>query len=505
MVRRGKLPGQGAGVLALACAAQFMVVLDVSVVNVALPSIRAALGFDPAGLQWVVGAYALVFAGFLLPGGRLADLLGHRRTFLLGLALFTGASLVGGLAASPGTLTAMRALQGLGAAVLAPATLTILTAAHPEGPSRTRALAVWTAVSSAGGAAGNLIGGVLTDTLSWRWILLINVPVGALALLAAIRLLPTGAGDGPGPARGASGGSGSTVRRLDVLGAVLATVGVGGLVHGLSRAGADGWSSPAAVTGVAVGLVSLAAFAAVEARWARAPLVPARLVRLRAVLAGNAVMLLAGACFIPMWYFLSLHMQEALGYGALATGVGFLPHTLVGIVAARCAPAVMRRTGARTLIVLSALLAAVGFLWQSAAGAADGYLVGMLGPGIVMSAGMGLLVTPVTVLATSGVAADDAGAASGLMNAARQMGGAIGLAALVTLPGTASREPGGPTDAIPAYGPVFTAIALLCALVAALAAVALPRSHDGAAVQPEGGRGSCEGVEEVSGRNQGLS
>ncbi|WP_446464619.1 MFS transporter [Streptomyces sp. BRA346] len=245
----------------LACAAQFMVVLDVSVVNVALPAIQDALGFDGVGLQWVVGGYALVFAGFLLPGGRLADLYGRRRVFLWGLALLAASSLAGGVATTPGLLIAMRAVQGLGAAVLAPATLTILTTTFAEGPYRTRALATWTAVSSAGGAAGNLIGGVLTDTLTWRSILLINVPIGAAVLLAAARLLPADR------ARGEAG-------KLDLPGAVLATLGVGALVHGVTQAGTHGWHAPTTVIGLAVGAAALAAFAAVEVRYATAPLLP---------------------------------------------------------------------------------------------------------------------------------------------------------------------------------------------------------------------------------------
>lgn len=455
----GPVGAAGAGVLWLACAAQFMVVLDVSVVNVALPSIQRGLGFTDAALQWVVGGYALVFAGCLLLGGRLADLYGRRRVLLWGLVLFSASSLIGGLATTAGLLVAMRAVQGLGAAVLAPATLTVLTSAYAEGPVRTRALAVWTAVSSAGGAAGNVIGGVLTESLSWRWILLINVPVGAVAVLAAVRLLPADraeARDG----------------RLDVAGAALATAGVTALVYGLTQAQHRGWAGHATLLWLAGAMAVLAVFALVEARYASAPLVPPRLVRSRGIWSGNLVMLLAGACFIPMWYFLSLYMQNVLRYGALATGIGFLPHTLVGIAGARLAPTVMRWSGPRVLIIASALLSAAGFLWQSRTGA-GGYLETLLGPAIVMSAGMGLLITPITTLVTSGVRARDAGAASGLMNATRQIGGAIGLAVLVTLAATGS---GTSAD----YRSVFTAIAVVCTAVAATAC-ALPAPPRGAA------------------------
>lgn len=454
----GVLASRQAALLWLACAAQFMVVLDVSVVNVALPSIQTALGFDAAGLQWVVGGYAVVFAGFLLLGGRLADLYGRRRALVWGLALFSVSSLVGGLATNPGLLIAMRAVQGLGAAVLAPATLTILTTAFTEGAGRTKALAIWSAVSSAGGAAGNLIGGVLTDALSWRWILLINVPIGAVAVLAALRLLPSGR------PRAASG-------RLDVPGAVLATLGVTALVYGVNQAGTQGWRGPTTLTGLAVGAVALTVFAVTEARYAVAPLLPPRLVRQRTIWAGNVAMLLAGGCFIPMWYFLSLYMQDVLHYGALATGIGFLPHTLAGIAAARLAPAVMERTGARGLIVFGALLGAVGFLWQSGISTHSGYLDGLLGPAIVMSAGMGLLITPITTTVTSGVREQDAGAAAGLMNTTRQMGGAVGLAALVTL----ATADGGPTLS---YRAVFVATAVVCAGVGVMAFL-LPAPWEG--------------------------
>ncbi len=448
----GHHDARATGVLRLACAAQFMVVLDVSVVNVALPSLRTDLGFDAVGLQWVVNGYALAFAGFLLLGGRLADLYGRRRVLLAGLGLFTVASLAGGLATAPGVLTAMRAVQGLGAAVLAPATLTVLTTTFGEGPARTRALAVWSAVSSAGGATGNLLGGILTDGLSWRWTLLINVPVGAIAAVAALRLLPA---DRPATAR----------RALDLPGAVLATGGVTALVWGMTQAQRDGWTGPATLTGLGGGAVLLTALVLVERRPSGNPLVPPRLVRLRPVWAGNAVMLVAGACFIPMWYFLSLYMQEVLHYGALATGLGFLPHTLGGIAGARLASVLMGRFGARALIVASSLLAAAGFLWQSRIAPGDSYLVGLFGPALVMSAGMGLLSTPITTTVTSGAHPRDAGAASGLMNTTRQLGGALGLAALVTVAAAHGTGSGA------ALRPVFTVVAVLCVATAALACV----------------------------------
>src|SRR5690606_33633969 len=451
---RAGAPAPGA-VLALACAAQFMVVLDVSVVNVALPSIRAALDFRPADLQWVAGAYALAFAGLLLLGGRLADVYGCRRVLIAGLAVFTAASLAGGAAWTPGLLIAARAAQGLGAAVLAPATLTVLTTAFPDGPARTRALATWAAGGVAGGAAGNLVGGLLTDALSWRAILLVNVPVGIAAIAAAARFT--------GPDRRRAGGRG----RLDLPGAVAATTGVTALTYGVTRVPEHGWTDPATAAALAGGGIALALFAAVEVRFARAPLVPPRLLRDRAVVAGCAVTLLAGACFqIPMWYFLTLYMQDVLGYGALATGLGFLPHTLVAMAAGRwLTPPAMRRVDARALVLAGALIAAAGFAWQAAAAPAGTYAAAVLGPAVVFSLGGGLLTTPLTAIVVSGAGDADAGAVSGLLNTAKQVGGALGLAVLVTL--------AGPVAGAAGHGRVFWIIAGLQLAVAA-AALALP-------------------------------
>ncbi|MGZ3118219.1 MFS transporter [Streptomyces sp. H62] len=458
-----RAPGAGlrraAWVLALACAAQFMVVLDVSVVNVALPSIRAALGFTTADLSWVVNAYGLAFAGLLLLGGRLADVLGHRRSFVLGLALFSGASLVGGLAASPGALIAARAAQGAGAALLAPATLTVLTGTFPEGASRTRALAAWTAVGVAGGAAGNLIGGALTEYLSWRWILLVNVPVGAVGALAGVRLLQGRPAGGSRP-------------RLDVVGAALATAGITALTFALAQVESRGWSDALTVGVMTVGLLALMAFAWVEARVARTPLVPPHLLRIRSVGVGNLILLLTGACLVPMWYFLSLYMQQVLHYGPLRTAVGFLPHTLVTMaVSARLAPRLMELAGPRILIITSAVVSAAGFWWQSRISTGSGYVDGVLGPALVVSIGTGLLLTPITTAVTSDVGPADAGAASGLMNTTKQVGGALGLAGLSTL---AATDVAGAQALTAGYARAFLAIAMVLAVTAGVA-LALPR------------------------------
>lgn len=449
-------------VLVIACTGQFMVVLDVSVVNVALPSMRTALGFDPAGLQWVVNAYALTFAGCLLLGGRIADLFGRKRVFIIGLALFSVASLAGGLADTPGLLIAARAVQGVGAAVLAPATLTIITTAFTDGPSRAKALGTWTAVGAAGGAAGSLVGGILTEYLSWRWILLINVPIGAIAIGAALVALVE---------------SSRTHGRLDVPGAVLVTGGLAALTYGIVQTHDHGWGSAPVLVPVAAGLVTLAAFVAVELWVAAAPLVPMRLFRSRRVTAGNLVMLLIGSAFFAMWYFLSLYMQNVLHYTAVRTGAAFIPHTATIILGARLAPMLMRRFGVKPLIIGGAVVAAAGFIWQAQITPSSGYATAILGPGIVMCLGAGAMMTPVATTVTSGVAAGEAGLVSGLLSAARQVGGSLGLATLATI--ATSRAQTVFYDSDPAkgltsgYAEAFTVSAGIL-IVAALVTLALP-------------------------------
>ena len=475
-------------VLAVACAAEFMVVLDASVVNVALPAIAAGLGFDPLGLSWVVNAYVVVFAGFLLLGGRLADLYGRARVFTAGLVVFVTASAVGGLAAWPAMLIAARAVQALGAAVLAPASLTILTTTFTEGPARVRALAIWTALASGGGAAGSLLGGVLTDLWSWRATLLINIPIGAVALATATTALADhhpwhhDPGHAP-PGRRTSGADRSEARRagaagrLDIPGAVAVTVGVSALTYAVTSVAERGATTTTG-TAFVVAALGLGGFVAHEAWGSRAPLVPPRLLRLPAVALGNTAMLLAGMCLMPMWYFLSLYMQQVLGLSALQTGLGFLPHTLITVaVGAGLAPRLMARVPARSLIAVGSLLTAAGFYWQSHLGPDSTYLSAVLGPAIVASVGGGLLNTPLTTTATSGARGDDAGAASGLMNTTKQVGGALGLAALVAL-AAASTATGSldtdPAELTAAFGIAFTAMAAMMILVAALA-YTLPR------------------------------
>lgn len=316
-------PSTWAVVLA-ACTGQFLVVLDVSVVNVALPSMRADLGLSAGGLQWVVNAYSIAFAGFMLLGGRAADIYGRKLMFLVGLGVFTAASLAGGLAQEGWQLLAARAAQGLGAAALAPATLTILTAAVPEGPARTKAIGTWMAVGAGGGAAGGLIGGVLTDTLSWRWVLLINVPIGALVLVAAaLRITEGRAGDR---------------RRIDFLGAVLVTAGLAAVAYGIVQTEAEGWTAAATLVPLLSGVVLLAAFVLVEARTA-VPLVPLRVFSVRAVSSANVSMMLMGSATFTMWYFMTVYAQNVLGYTPLQAGLALMPTSAAVIIGSKLAPA----------------------------------------------------------------------------------------------------------------------------------------------------------------------
>ncbi|MEU0275327.1 MFS transporter [Streptomyces sp. NPDC006307] len=447
-------------VLLAACAGQFLVVLDVSVVNVALPSMRTDLGLSALGLQWVLNAYTIAFAGFMLLGGRAADLFGHKRVFLIGLGLFTAASVAGGLAVEGWQLLAARAVQGLGAAVLAPATLTIVTGAVPAGPARTRAIGTWSAVGAAGGAAGGLVGGVLTDLLSWRWVLLINVPVGALVLVGAALWVRESQGGG--------------ARRLDLPGAVLVTGGLAAVAYGIVQTEEAGWGAAETLVPLLGGVALLAAFVAVEARTA-APLMPLKLFRSRAVSAANVSMIVNGSASFAMWFFMTMYAQNVLGYTPLEAGLALVPSSLSVFAGAKLAPRLMAVTGARNLAVLGTLIAATGFGWQSLMDAHSAYLTMIMGPGILMMLGIGLVITPLASLATSGAASGDAGLVSGLVNTSRTMGGALGLAVLSTA--AAARTSGGtsPEALTAGYALAFRAGAAILLAGAVLMVLWLPR------------------------------
>lgn len=454
------------GVLFAACAGQFLVVLDVSVVNVALPSMRTDLGLSALGLQWVLNAYTIAFAGFMLLGGRAADLFGHKRMFLIGLGLFTAASLAGGLAVEGWQLLVARAAQGLGAAVLAPATLTIVTGAVPAGPARTRAIGTWSAVGAGGGAAGGLVGGVLTDMLSWRWVLLINVPVGVVVLIGAalwVRESRTGGG-----------------RRLDLPGAVLVTGGLAAVAYGIVQTEQAGWGAAVTLVPLLGGLALLAAFVAVEARTA-APLMPLKVFRSRAVTTANLSMLVNGSAAFAMWFFMTVYAQNVLHYTPLEAGLALVPSSISVIVGSKLAPRLMPVTGARNLAVLGTLIAATGFGWQSLMEADGGYLTTILGPGILMMLGIGLIITPLASLATSGAAPGDAGLVSGLVNTSRTMGGALGLAALSTVAAARSAGGTGPEALTAGYALAFRVSTGILLAGAVLMLLWLPRRADGGA------------------------
>jgi EmrB/QacA subfamily drug resistance transporter len=409
-------------ILAIACVAQFMVVLDVSIVNVALPSIGRDLHYSPTGLQWVVNAYVLTFAGFLLLGGRAADLFGRRRVYLFGLGLFTVASLAGGFAQNAAWLTTARAVQGIGGAFLSPATLTIIVTTF-SGKRMAKALGIWSAVAGAGGAAGAVLGGVLTSEVSWRWVLFVNIPIGAAALLAAFAYLTE--------AKRHHLGSGRP--RLDIAGAVTVTAGLGALIYAIVGTDSHAWGSSYTLSILAVAAVLLGVFIFVELEVAANPLVPFRLFRSRSVSGSNAVMFLVGAAFFSMWYFLSLYLQNVLGYGALKAGFAFFPMAVAIVIGAQTSSRLMARFGVRPLLLAGTALAGAGFAWLSRIQPHSGYLEHVFGPGCVISLALGLLFTPLAAAATASVHHSEAGLASGVLNTSRQMGGSLGLAALATL------------------------------------------------------------------------
>lgn len=412
-------------VLTLACIGQFMVVLDVSVVNVALPSIGHDLHYSPTGLQWVVNAYVLTFAGFLLLGGRAADLYGRRRVYLFGMALFSLASLVGGFAQDTAWLTTARAVQGLGGAVLSPATLTLIVTTY-QGPKLARALGAWSAMAAAGGAAGSILGGVLTAELSWRWVLFVNVPIGAATVLLAGWLLT----ESHQP---------DHRRALDLPGAITVTAGLALLAYAIVGTDITPWGSARTLGLLGGGAVLLGAFLLVEARLATDPLVPLRLFASRALSGANAVMLLVGAAFFSMWYFLSLYLQNVLGYSPLRAGMAFVPMSVTIIVGAQLSSRLVSSLGARPLLLAGTVMGAGGFWWLSAIGPASHYWPTIVAPGCLVTLALGILFTPLAAAATAGVARNQAGLASGVLNTSRQVGGSIGLAALATVATDRSR------------------------------------------------------------------
>src|SRR3954466_6695805 len=410
--------------LAVILAAQFMVVLDVAIVNVALPTIQTDLGFTQETLQWVVTAYAILFGGVLLLGGRMADLLGRRRLFMAGLALFTASSLLDGLAWSEGSLIAFRALQGLGAALVSPAALSILMTTFAEGRERNLALGIWGAVSGSGGAAGVLLGGALTSALSWSWVFFINVPVGLAVIALAPRLLDESRAD-------------LAHRHFDLPGAASITSGLTVLLYAMTRAVQHGWGSTETVVLLAVSAALIIGFIAIELRSA-APLLPMRIFRLRTLTGSNVAGLLMGAAIFSQFFLLTLYMQQVLHYSAIQTGVAYVALTLAIIVFANVAQVVALRIGLRVPLVAGLLLSAGGLVLYAQL-PVDGHYFWDLFPAFLMSGiGMAFAFIPMTIGALAGVRHADAGVASGLINTSQQIGGAIGTAAVTTIAATAT-------------------------------------------------------------------
>jgi EmrB/QacA subfamily drug resistance transporter len=454
--------------LALLCAVQFMVVLDIAIVNVALPSIGRSLRFSEENLQWVVSAYTLTFGGFLLLGGRAADLLGRRRVFMAGLALFSLASLVCGLASSEGTLIAFRAVQGLGAAIVSPAALSILTTTFEEGQERNRALGIWGAIAGTGGAAGVLLGGILTDTLSWSWIFFINVPIGAAVLALSPRLLRESRVE-------------TAERHFDLAGAVSVTTGLVLLVYGLVESNSLGWGSPRVVGALIVAAVLLVAFVAIESRSAQ-PLVPLHMFRRRSLTGANIVGFLLGSAVFAMFFFLSLYMQQVLGYSPLRTGLAYLLISATIIASAGAAQALVTRFGVRSVLAAGMGLSAIGLLLFTRVSVGGSYLDDLV-PGFVFSGiGLGFGFVPVTIAAVAGVRNDEAGAASGLINTSQQIGGALGVALLSTIATSRiddyAASHGGqvsPAALVDGFGAAFAVGAVLAAVGLVVTLLLIPR------------------------------
>jgi EmrB/QacA subfamily drug resistance transporter len=432
-----------------------MVILDASIVNVALPSIQRDLGFTVTGLGWVVNGYLLTFAGFMLLGGRAADLFGQRRMLVAGLFLFSAASLLGGLASVPGVLVAARVVQGVGAAMLAPATLAVINTNFTAERERARAFGAWSAAGGVGGMAGAVAGGAMTTGLSWRWVFLINVPIGAVLIGAAMRSL-TGTRTG---------------RRepLDLIGAVTGTAGLAALIYGVMQSGDHGWTSARVVGPGAAGLLLLAVFTLVQARVAARPMMPLRLFRLRTVAVGNGMLLLFGAIAIAMWYFTSLYLQNVLGYSALRSGLGQTPAAVMFVVVARLAAGLLPRTGVRPLILAGSTCFLAGFGWLAQAGADSGYITSVLGPTLLIATGIGLTFPTLMAAVTADVPEGDAGIVGGLANTASQVGGSVGLAVLTTVAGTRAATASG-------YALVFVVAAGLGVAIALISTL-LPRAR----------------------------
>lgn len=422
--RTGPAAPHGHGLaLAVICGAQLMIVLDATIVNVALPSIQRHLGFSIGNLVWITTAYSLTFGGLLLIGGRSGDLFGRRRMFMLGIAVFAIASLLGGFAQDETWLIITRGLQGVGGAIASPTALSLITTNFQEGPDRNRAMGIYAAMSGGGAAVGLLLGGVLTDLVSWRWVFFVNVPIAMLVLFLAPRVLAEAQ-------RG--------VGRLDIAGATSATAGMIALVYGLTNAATHSWGATSTVAPLTAAVVLLTLFVIIETRVSD-PMMPLSIFANRNRSASYAVMLCIAAAMFAMFYFLTLYLQEVLGYSPLKAGLAFLPTAFVIVGASAGVAQVVGRTGVRVPLLVGPALAAVAFIWLTQLSATGGYLP-VLFPLIVLALGMGCTFVPITLTAVSGVEAGESGLASALLNTGQQVGGAIGLAVLSTISATAIRD-----------------------------------------------------------------
>jgi EmrB/QacA subfamily drug resistance transporter len=451
-------------VLLICCLAQFMVVLDVSVVNVALPQMRHDLGLSVTGQQWVVNAYTLTFAGFLMLGGRAADLFGRRRIFMVGLGLFTLCSLLGGLAQDGPWLIGARAAQGLGGAVLAPATLSLLTTTFTEMHERRRALGAWSATAASGAAVGVLAGGILTNYLDWRWVLFVNVPIGILLFIGSALYLTES--------------KATNVRQsLDLPGAITVTAGLAILVYGIVGTDTHPWASAATVIPLALGAAILAAFFIIEARFAQSPLVPLGVFRLRSLSVANGIAVMVGSSLFGFYFFMSLYVQQVNGYSPLKAGLAFLPSGLATLLAAFTGSRLVAKIGPKRQLLLGPVLGAAGMLWLTNLSAGSPYWSAMFVPLVLIGVGLGFSFVPMTLAGTAGVPHHQAGLASGLLNTTRQVGGAVGLAAMATIATSVTRHHAvhgalTPSSFTAGYDVAF-AIAGSALLVAALLAITL--------------------------------
>jgi EmrB/QacA subfamily drug resistance transporter len=463
---RGRLASTNA-LLAVVCLAQFMIILDVSIVNVALPSIRDGLHFSTTGLQWVVNAYTLTFAGLLMLGGRSADLLGRRRVFLAGTTAFALSSLICALASSRGLLIGARGVQGLAGAITSPATLSIITSTLPEGRERNRGLGLWSAMGALGASSGALLGGILTQVFGWQAIFAVNIPLGAIVVGLGLLAIPSIAP--------VSDPTHRHPRHFDALGAALVTGGLIAITFGIVRTDTLGWGSTGVLIPLAAGLVLLGAFVYVEARVAEAPLVPLQIFRIRRLRAANLIVVLLYAANFPSFFFITLYVQQVLHYSAIGAGLSFLPWTLTIFISSTVAPRAVDRFGTRAVIVAAMLGTAGGMALFSGIAPGQTYLGAVLAGALLTAVGMGFTLVPSTIVAMQGVAGAQSGVASGLLNTSRLLGGALGLAVLSTIASDQTRSAVGvsPAQALTnGFGLAFTVavgFALAGALVAAYA------------------------------------